>query len=271
MTFQHFLIWGIHEAFDNGLLRTVLARGSFGEVGRAALIGCAFALCIILPYLLGSVNFALVISRVFYHDDIRKHGSGNAGATNMWRTYGFGAFAASFLCDGFKGVVSILFACLVFGHPEAEGLFFLQVTACYLAMFFCIIGHVFPCFSHFRGGKGIATVALCIVVLNPAAFVLLFPLYIVLVALTRYISFGSVVCILLYPLVVSALDGMTAHYGVNTIFAFLIAMLITWCHRENIKRIMNRTERKLTFGKKKAAAATSETPSAASEADEEQA
>ena len=98
MTFQHFLIWGIHEAFDNGLLRAILTHNNVGEVARAALIGIALVLCIAISYLLGSVNFALVISRVFYHDDIRKYGSGNAGATNMWRTYGFGAFAASFLC-----------------------------------------------------------------------------------------------------------------------------------------------------------------------------
>ena len=259
--FKRFLRWGIYELFDNGLLRTILTHNTIGEAGQYALIGAGFALCIIVSYLLGSINFALVISRVFYHDDIRKHGSGNAGATNMWRTYGFGAFLASFFADGFKGVASILFTCAIFGFHESEAFFFFQVTACYLAMLFCILGHVFPCFSHFHGGKGIATVALCIVALHPAVFVILFPLFLMLVALTRYISLGSVICILLYPLIVSFLGNLSYPFGVDTLVAFAIAVLITWCHRGNLERIMNRTERKISFGKKKSVATETESTS----------
>ena len=101
-------------------------------------------LCIAVPYLLGSVNFALVISKVFYHDDIRKYGSGNAGMTNMLRTYGKGAAAATLLCDMLKSVVSVLFGSFLLGTAFGG----------YLAGMFCVIGHIFPIFFKFKGGKG---------------------------------------------------------------------------------------------------------------------
>ena len=158
-----FLVWGIYNLFKNGLLRSLLAAWQPGETGHAVAIGLSFALCILFSYLLGSINFALVISKVFYHDDIRKYGSGNAGATNMARTYGKKAAVATFLCDGLKGVISILFACLIFAHPMSEPYYFYYVTAVYFSAFFCNFGHVFPCFSHFTGGKGFATTALTVI------------------------------------------------------------------------------------------------------------
>ena len=247
--------WGIYNLFKNGLLRYLLATLNPNESGRAALIGGAFALCIILPYLLGSINWAIVISRVFYHDDIRKHGSGNAGATNMLRTYGLKAAIPTFLGDGLKGVVSILIAAAIFGHPDSELYFIYNVAACYMAAFFAILGHVFPCFYHFKGGKGFASTSLCILVLNPAIFAILIFVFFPLVIGTRYVSLGSVVSALCYPVFLSSFDMARENpYGFSVLFAFLIAMLITWAHRGNLKRIMDRTERKISFGKKTAGA-----------------
>ena len=246
-----FWVWGIYNLFDNGLVRHLLAKLQLNDAGRAALIGGAFALCVIVPYLLGSINWALVISRVFYHDDIRNHGSGNAGATNMQRTFGLKAAIPTFLLDGLKGVISIVLACALFGHPESEPYFFYTVTAAYMAAFFTVFGHVFPCFSHFKGGKGFACTSLCILVLNPAVFCILLFVFFPLVIGTRYVSLGSVVTALFYPVFLSSFDTASATpYGINALFAFLIAALITWAHRSNLKRIMNRTERKISFGKK---------------------
>ena len=247
---MNFLVWGIYDLFKNGLLRMLLEGLSPDENTTAMLIGGGFVLCMVFAYLLGSVNWALVISRVFYHDDIRKHGSGNAGATNMLRTYGTGAAVATFLGDGLKGVFAVLFACLVFGHPAEEAYYIYLITAVYLSAFFAILGHIFPCFAHFHGGKGVATTALTVLALNPAIFVILLTIFIVLVAGTRYVSLGSVVCVCFYPIILASFDKVFTQYGVHTLFVLMIGALITWAHRGNLARISQGTERKISFGKK---------------------
>lgn len=245
-----FLIWGIYNWFENGLLRFLFNNFTFGEGTTALLIGLGFVFCIAASYLLGSVNFALVISKFVYHDDVRKHGSGNAGATNVMRSYGKKAAILTFLGDGLKGVVAILIACAIFGHSTNDLYYVHLVSAAYLSAFFCIFGHVFPCFSHFRGGKGFATMAMCVIALNPFIALILLCLYIPLVAMTRYISLGSVVIALFYPIILSSFSKATAQlgvvqFGVPSLVALMIAALVTWAHRGNLKRIMDRTERKL--------------------------
>lgn len=250
-----FLIWGIYNWFENGLLRFLFNKYTFTEGTTALIIGLSFIFCIAVSYLLGSVNFALVVSKLFYHDDVRNHGSGNAGATNMGRSYGKKAAILTFLGDGLKGVVAILIACAIFGHSTSDLYYLHLVNAAYLSAFFCIFGHVFPCFSHFRGGKGFATMALCVIVLNPFIALILLCLYIPLVAMTRYISLGSVVIALFYPIILSSFTKATAQlgivqFGVPTLVALMIAALVTWAHRGNLKRIMDRTERKLKLWQK---------------------
>lgn len=240
-----FLIWGIYNWFENGLLRFLFQKFSFTQGTTALLIGLGFVFCIAASYLLGSVNFALVISKVFYHDDVRNHGSGNAGATNIGRSYGKKAAVLTFLGDGLKGVVAILIACAIFGHSTNDFYYIYLVYASYISAFFCIFGHVFPCFSHFRGGKGFATMAMCVIALNPFIALVLLCLYIPLVAMTRYISLGSVVIALFYPILLHSFDTVTMRYGIPSVIALMIAALVTWAHRGNLKRIMDRTERKL--------------------------
>ena len=240
-----FLIWGIYNWFDNGLLRVLFGKFSFGESTTALIVGLAFVFCIVVSYLLGSVNFALVVSKIFYHDDVREHGSGNAGATNMGRSYGKKAAVLTFLGDGLKGVISILIACAIFAHPTSEKYYIFLVYAAYLSAFFCIFGHVFPCFSRFRGGKGFATMSMSVIALNPFIALVLLCIYIPLVAMTRYISLGSVVIALFYPIILHSFDTITMRYGVPSLIALMIAALVTWAHRGNLKRIMDRTERKI--------------------------
>lgn len=198
-------------------------------------IAIAVVLCIVIPYLLGSVNFALVISKLFYRDDIRNHGSGNAGMTNMLRTYGKLAAAGTLLCDLLKAVVAVYFGMFIFSELGA-----------YIAGFFCVLGHIFPIFFKFQGGKGVATTAAMVLTLNPLAFLILFSLFVIIVAATKYISLGSVLCMLLYPALTYALGGV----GFPTLFSFAVAATVIFMHRSNIKRLLSGTENKVSFSKK---------------------
>lgn len=195
-------------------------------------------LCILLPYLLGSVNFALVISKIFYKDDIRKYGSGNAGMTNMLRTYGKGAALFTLLCDMLKAVFSVWFGIFVFG-----------ILGGYIAGLFCIIGHSFPIYFKFKGGKGVATTAAMILTLDPICFCALFVLFIFIVLLTRYVSLGSIMCMLLYPILTYRLS--TWDSGFPVLISFFVAAFVIFMHRENIVRLLNHSENKISFSKNK--------------------
>ncbi len=252
-----FFVWGIFRLFDTGLLKWITGHyGITPDRPQAAwLIGGGILLCVVISYLLGSINFALVVSKLFFHDDVRKHGSGNAGATNITRTYGKKAGILTFLGDGLKGVVSILIGCFVFGGILPD-----LITVAYLSAFMCIVGHVFPIFAHFQGGKGFATTVMCILVLNPVISVILLAVFLIIALGTKYISLGSVVTALCYPVFLSMFDPLAPYpygsYGVNVIFAFLIAVLVTWAHRANLKRIREGTERRI--GERRPSAPTAE-------------
>ena len=273
-----FWAWGFHNLFEGGILNAIRNAIQPGETGEAVLVGCGFLAVIIISYLLGSINWALVISKFAYHEDVREHGSGNAGTTNVLRTYGKKAAIFTFLGDGLKGVAAILIAAAIFGYPmlvgEINGVMVYDihythlVTAVYLAAFFAIIGHVFPIFAKFKGGKGFATFLFCALTLNPAIFLILAAIFLVLVLGAHYVSLGSIVTAAFYPVLVSSFDAAITHYGINTIFAFLIAVIIIWSHRSNIKRLLSHTERKTYFFKKKPAASAEPTASKAEDNDE---
>ncbi|MBQ4150889.1 MAG: glycerol-3-phosphate 1-O-acyltransferase PlsY [Clostridia bacterium] len=215
-----------------------------GHIGPYFSTVICILLCIILPYLLGSVNFALVISKRIYKDDIRNHGSGNAGMTNMLRTYGKGAAVGTLLFDMLKAVISVNAGYLIYPHfgigPYTAGLF-------------CIIGHMFPVFFKFKGGKGVATLAAMILSLDVGCFFFLFLVFVCIVATTKYVSLGSVVCCMLYPILTYRLAkaGLSGWgLGFPVLISFLVAALVIFMHRENIKRIINHTENKISFSKK---------------------
>ena len=206
---------------------------------------------IIVSYLLGSVNSAIIISKTFYNDDIRKHGSGNAGLTNVNRTYGLKAAGLTLLGDMLKSVLSVLFAGFIFGFHYVDGISISEF--CYVAGLFAVLGHVFPIYYGFRGGKGVLSTATVALVLAPLPFLFLFLLFIAIVAVSKYVSLGSVSVAVLFPVVVNGyikvfLGGMPN--GLLSLSTIILAILVVWCHRENLKRISDRTERKLSFKKK---------------------
>ncbi len=209
-------------------------------------------LIIVCSYLLGSINFAIIISSKQYHEDIRDHGSKNAGMTNMMRTYGKKAAGFTLLGDALKAVVSCLIGYALLGELGA-----------YMAGLFCILGHVFPVFYKFKGGKGVVTAAVTILMCNPLVFLIVFTMFILIVLITRYISLGSVICILIYPLI---LDGITRFFSkmatgeekttIGVAFAIIMAVIIVLKHWTNIKRLVAGKESKFVL--KKSVKTTSE-------------
>ena len=193
--------------------------------------------CAVVSYLLGSLNFAVILSRVFHHDDIRKYGSGNAGATNMVRTYGKAWGIATFICDGLKAALSVILSMLLMGEGGA-----------YIAALFAVLGHIFPIYYKFRGGKGVVVAAISILCLNPLVFLLLVVLFVVLVYVSRYISLGSVICAFFYPMLLNAFNSGKGF--ISTLVSVLLAVIVIVMHRSNIKRLMNRTENKIGSKKK---------------------
>ena len=225
----------------NGLVPLLIS-----ESGHSIPIVLAVLLCTvggIIAYFLGSLNFAVIISKVKFHEDIRKYGSGNAGMTNMLRTYGKSAAAFTLLGDAAKAAVSVMIGTLLCGEAGA-----------YIAGLCCVIGHSFPIYYGFKGGKGIVVTAMTILCLNWLAFVILFAIFVLLVATTKYLSLGSIIGMLLYPLMLNRLypftHGGMSEGAVPAIVSILNAALVIWLHRENLKRLWKGNENKFSLKKK---------------------
>ena len=217
----------------------------------------ARAVVIAVSYLLGSINSAIIISKTIYHDDVRKHGSGNPGTTNMLRTFGKGAALMTLVGDMLKTALSILFAGVIFGFYYYYGIS-MHNGFCYVAGLFSILGHVFPVYYKFKGGKGVLSTATMALILSPVPFAILLVLFVVIVALSKYVSLGSVSAIILYPVVLHGafgfIDSLSKNpipeSGLIAISSIIVAILTVWCHRANLQRISDRTENKISFKKK---------------------
>jgi glycerol-3-phosphate acyltransferase PlsY len=190
-----------------GLVGKLIEKNGWtpSETGYAIAVVCGMLLCAVIPYLLGSINPAILISKVFYRQDIRNFGSGNAGTTNMLRTYGKGAALATFLIDLGKACVAVLLGRLIYG-----------VDGSALAGFFVIIGHMFPLYYRFKGGKGVACLAMVVLTISPLTFVILLGIFVVIVAGTKFVSLGSVMCALLYPLILQASEIVSLRCSAST-------------------------------------------------------
>lgn len=200
-------------------------------------------ICVVAPYLLGSFNTAIIVSKYLYHDDIRKYGSGNAGLTNMHRVYGKTGALYTLLGDVLKQFLSVSIGMLAMGRDGA-----------FLAGTFCILGHIAPIYFRFRGGKGVLAAATMVLMMDPIMFLVLFAVFALVVLIFRYISLGSMMAGFVYPALVYY---RTKIFNDNNppsfsymLFAFFIGLLIILMHRENMKRIMNNQESKFSFKKK---------------------
>ncbi len=244
---------------NEGLLSFIFEDGIPGLM----LFGSLF-LVLMASYLLGSINSAILVSKTLYKEDIRTKGSGNAGMTNMLRTYGGKAALLTLSGDLLKTVLSIFLAGFVFGFAYVRGI---SVQGyCYFAGLFAVIGHIFPLYYRFKGGKGVLATSTMALMLSPIPFLILFALFAAIVAMSKYVSLGSVCVAVLYPVVMSGtfavMFGGSPMPAETAIATIVLAILIVWCHRKNLERISNRTENKLSFKKKSTPVSTSGSESA---------
>ena len=197
----------------------------------------------VAAYLCGCFNGALFTSRLFFHDDVRTHGSGNAGSTNMLRNYGKLPAVATILGDMAKVAVAILLVRLLVGNElYAQQPIFIKS----FAGLFCVLGHIFPCFFRFKGGKGVATCGGMVFMIDWRIALILLAVFFVAVLITKWVSLGSILMAILYPV----LMGLFYKSVPITLISVVFAAIVLVAHRENIKRILNGTESKITIGGK---------------------
>ena len=227
------------DIFLNGYAKLYLVNNPSLSLGMQIFALIASVIIIILSsYLLGSLNFAIIISGKQYKQDIRSYGSKNAGMTNMMRTYGKKAAALTLVGDMLKATV----ACVI-------GFLLLGLLGAHIAGLFCVIGHIFPLYYKFKGGKGVATTAMVILMCNPLVFAVLLLIFVLIVLGTKFISVGSIMCVMLYPVLLDRFDKWMYGGSYGVVFAILIALLVVLKHWPNIKRLKDGTENKFSFKK----------------------
>lgn len=204
---------------------------------------CCALICAVVAYLFGSINCGVLLSKI-YGKDVRKMGSGNAGTTNMVRNFGKKAGAFTFIGDFVKASIGLFICRLIFGTQGA----------C-IGGVFCIIGHAFPIYFGFKGGKGVVCVAAMGLFTDPVVLAIMLAIFAVILFGFKMVSFASVMSMLIYPFIqykMSSFDGVYNQYdALGVICAFSAAAVIIFLHRKNIVRIFNHTESKISFGKKK--------------------
>ncbi len=198
----------------------------------------------IIAYLLGSISFSVIIGKKMAGFDVRKKGSGNAGTTNVLRTVGKKASVITLLCDVLKGVIAVLVAYIA-------GLIIKdidKVLLIELAGIAVILGHTFPIFFQFKGGKGVATALGVLLITNWNIGLICLVFALILMILTKMVSVGSLAAAVLFPVLVIFMPHNA--YLVNgnyIIFSVLLAVLVIFNHRENVKRLLTGTENKIDF------------------------
>jgi len=208
----------------------------------------AYIIVGLVAYLIGSVSFSIIISKKMAGFDVREKGSGNAGATNMLRSVGKKAAALTLLGDALKGVVAILFAIIVGAiAKEVDKALLVQIAGILV-----VIGHTFPIFFGFKGGKGVATSLGVLLMTNWKIGLICLVFALLLMVLTRVVSMGSVGAAILFPVLVLFMGtNFTVSEGSGyLIYSIIMAAIVAFNHRSNIKRILNGTENKLSFSKK---------------------
>ncbi len=205
-------------------------------------------LCVVLSsYLIGSVSSAVIISKLMSGKDIREEGSGNAGATNMLRVHGKGAGALTLVCDILKGVIAILLSMLfnMWLKSAAPDSIFIGNLA-YIAGFFAVLGHDFPVFFKFRGGKGVATSLGVVLMLNWKIGLIVLALALIIMIVSRYVSLGSITAAVSYPILVIGFMVGSEKWNVFYILsAVLMALVLILKHHANISRLLKGEENKL--------------------------
>lgn len=200
---------------------------------------------IIVAYLLGSIPSSVWIGKIFFGKDVRDYGSGNAGATNTFRVLGAKAGFPVFFID----IAKAFFAVKLIYFTD----YYIPETGDYVNFQFllgaaALIGHIFPCFANFRGGKGVASLLGIVFAIHPWAALSTFGIWIILLLITKYVSLSSMIAAFTFPiLLIVVFEERTPSL---IIFAFLIFLLLLFTHQKNIERLLSREESKTHLLKK---------------------
>ena len=205
------------------------------------MIGLKYALIILAGYLLGSLNFSIIISKLALKKDIRDYGSGNAGSTNAFRVMGAKMTLLVMLGDMLKGIAGVLVAYSVFPQDGLIG-----SLPVFLTGFSVILGHVFPVYFKFQGGKGILTTAAILILFDWRSLLVIFAIFLVAAIATKYVSLGSVLAAAAFPFTIIAC-GYDWRY---IVLSFVWGIGVIVLHRGNIKRLLSHTEKKFSFKQK---------------------
>lgn len=205
-----------------------------------------YILMAVIAYAIGSVNFSVILSKKIAGFDVREKGSGNAGTTNMLRSVGKGAAVLTLILDILKGIIVILIAKYLVGNIAQGANVAILVQ---LAGFFVVLGHTFPMFFGFKGGKGVATSLGVLLLTNPLIGGICLVYALAVMALTKMVSLGSIMAAVLFPILTVFISDNYLTSGNYIIFGIAMAALVVFNHRANLKRIYNGTENRLSFKK----------------------
>ena len=214
---------------------------------------CAFTI-LLIGYLLGSIPSAVWIGKKYYGIDIREHGSKNAGTTNMLRVLGKRAALPVFIIDYFKGFLAVTLTSLMRYDDAIDNNTIINLRI--IATFFVVLGHIFPIFAGFKGGKGVATLLGAGTGIYPPVLILSFAVWCVVFAIWHFVSLASMVAGCSYPIFVFIFSTMTYDESAPfdnipfIVFSWVVAVLLIWTHRKNITRLREGTESKIYLWRK---------------------
>lgn len=214
------------------------------------MIAVKLGIIAVLSYLLGSLNFGVILSNTVKKEDVRDSGSGNAGTTNMMRTYGKTLGLLTIAGDILKVMVAIWIAFRIMGVEEFKATLdslsdYPQVVLKSFAGLFAVLGHIFPCFFKFKGGKGVATSGGIVIMIDWRIALILLVIFALIILITKYVSLGSILMAVFYPVFI----GIFYKDIILVLIATVFTIIVVVAHRENVKRLINHTENKI--GQKK--------------------
>ncbi len=204
----------------------------------------------VFSYLLGSLNFGVILSKSMKKEDVRDSGSGNAGTTNMMRTYGKVWGILTIAGDILKVILAIWIAFKIMPVEEFSGTLdnvsdYPQVVLKSFAGLFAVFGHIFPCYFHFKGGKGVATSGGMVIVIDWRIALILLVIFAITILITKYVSLGSILMAIFYPVFIGVFYKDIVLVSIALVFTIIVVV----AHRENVKRLVNHTENKISSKK----------------------
>lgn len=219
------------------------AKGLGGMIRTVCLLAALTALA---AYFCGCFNGAVIVSKYILRDDVRTHGSGNAGLTNFYRTFGGPLTLLVILLDVVKAVVAVLIGVWVFGSVLGHGAPPWIVLGKYWAGLFCMLGHMFPCMFRFKGGKGILSGGTIAIMIDWRLALVCWGGFLILAVLTRWVSLGSLSTGITFPL----MTWILYQNWILLILGLIIGALIIWKHRGNLQRLLKGEESKFSLHRK---------------------